>query len=301
MVTVLLSTYNGARYLREQIDSLLKQTAVDCLICVRDDGSNDTTPAIIKEYTMKYPDRILDLTDNKHRGYPDCFWSLLRDCPAADAYAFCDQDDVWEPAKLARARDMLGTVSASVPALYIHDYQVCDNALHPQHVHTIPDLQSLPSERILFYSYAEGFSMVMNNALRSVLLKSHPEGKHLCHDEWSLWTCCFHGRILHDPEILARYRRHEETYTTTGSATGGMIRSWFSKEISGPAFQEKCRRIVLFADTDSKITQKQKEIWYLLAGVDKSPKRYFRRLFYPHRLKPTIGGELALRILFLIQ
>jgi len=301
MINILLCTYNGERYLREQLDSLLKQTVDDYLICIRDDGSGDATPTILEEYTAKYPERILNLTDKRHRGYPDCFWSLLRDCPTADAYAFCDQDDVWEPAKLTRARNMLDTVSASVPALYIHDYQICDDSLHVQYVHTIPDLQSLPSVKILFYSYAEGFSMVMNNALRTVLLKGQPEGKHLCHDEWTLWTSYFHGKILHDPEVLAKYRRHEETYTTTGSSTGGMIRSWFSKEISGPAFKEKCRRIALFASTDTQIAQKQKENWFLLAGVNKNPARYFQRLFYPHRLKPSIGGELALRTLFLIQ
>lgn len=300
MITVLLCTYNGSQYLRPQLESLLNQTA-DCLICVRDDGSADATPAILAEYAAAYPDRIHNFTDSRHRGYPDCFWALLRDCPEADAYAFCDQDDIWEPGKLARAQELLGTVSASVPALYIHDYQVCDDTLKVQSVHTMPNLQRLPSEKILFYSYAEGFSMVLNHALRTQLLKGQPEGKHLCHDEWTLWTSYFEGRILHDPEILAKYRRHREAFTTTGSTTGGMIHSWLAKEVSGSAFVEKCRRIALFASSEPNMTPKQRELWLLLAGVEKTTGRYFRRLFYPHRLKPTFGGELALRILFLIS
>lgn len=301
MINILLCTYNGGQYLRAQIDSLMNQTNASFRICVRDDGSSDDTRAVISDYATRYPDLFLDLTDDRHRGYPDCFWDLLRDCPLADAYAFCDQDDVWEPEKLAHAQRMLAEVPSSVPALYIHDYQICDEQLNVHSIHTIPDLQSLPSERLLFYSYAEGFSMVMNHSLRTILLAGNPEGRHLCHDEWTLWTCYFHGKITHDAGILAKYRRHESAYTTTGSTTGGMIRSFVKKEISGPAFQEKCRRIAAFADADAVISAQERNTWLLLSGKNKSLTQHLRRLFYPHRLKPTAAGELALRILFLIH
>ena len=301
MINILLSTYNGERFIRAQIESLLPQKNVPFKLYVRDDGSTDSTRALITDYATKYPDLISDLTDDRHRGYPNCFWGLLRDCPSADAYAFCDQDDVWEPEKLARAQEMLKTVPDATPALYIHDYRICDEDLNPHAVHTIPDLNSLPSEKLLFFTYAEGFSMVLNNALRDVLLNGNPEGKQLCHDEWTLWTAYFHGTILHDPNILASYRRHESAYTTTGSDRKGMIRSWLKKEISGPAFREKCARIALFAGEDTAITKKEKQTWLLLAGTDKTPNRYLKRLFYPHRLKRTRGGDLALRILFLFR
>lgn len=301
MINILLSTYNGERYLRAQIDSLLQQKNVPFKIYVRDDGSTDGTRAVIADYTARYKGLICDLTDDRHRGYPDCFWDLLSDCPKADAYAFCDQDDIWEPEKLERAQKMLETVPSNTPALYIHDYRVCDGDLKVQGTHTIPDLNALPSEKLLFYSYAEGFSMVLNEALRAVLLNGNPEGKHLCHDEWTLWTAYFHGRILHDATILASYRRHEDAYTTTGSDKKGMIRSWLKKEISGPAFAEKCTRIAYFANTDDRIPAGDRKAWLFLSGKEKGPASHLRRLFYPHRLKPTIGGELALRILFLIH
>ncbi len=301
MINILLSTYNGERYLREQLDSLLKQTVNNYLICVRDDGSNDTTPAILKEYRRKYPDRILDLTDNKHRGYPDCFWSLLRDCPTADAYAFCDQDDVWSHEKLSHAQNLLGTVPASIPSLYIHDYQICNEKLEPYATYTIPQLDNLPSEQLLFYTYCAGFTMVMNHALRTIILNDNPEGRNLWHDEWTLWTIYFHGRILHDTSILAKYRRHEGAYTTNGTNTIGKIRWWLSSEVFGSVFREKCRRIAIFAKEDLAIPEQQRKTWLLLAGKNRTLSRYLRRLFYPHRLRPTMGGELALRIMFIIQ
>ena len=301
MIHVLLCTYNGERYLPAQLNSLLEQTGVEFQILIRDDGSSDKTPEILREYQTRHPDKVRIVPGRKHLGYPDCFWALLRESPKADAYAFCDQDDIWDREKLSHAQAALKEVPAGIPALWIHDYNVCDSSLRKKSVHTCPDLMALPPEKLLFYNQAEGFSMVLNEALRQILLGKSPEGKNLPHDELSLWTCAFHGRILQDHKILASYRRHEDTVTSTGSGTAGMIRSYLSKEISGPAFEEKCTRIALFADTDSAISPEERKTFLLLSGKSNATLLRLRRLFYPHRLKPTIGGETALRVLFLLH
>jgi len=98
-VDVLMSTYNGAKYLKEQIDSIMNQENVDISITIRDDGSKDNTIPIIEEMQAKYTDKIR-LIKGENRGYKVSFALLLglaRD--DVDYYAFSDQDDVWKKEK----------------------------------------------------------------------------------------------------------------------------------------------------------------------------------------------------------
>ena len=96
-VRVLLSTYNGETYLREQIDSLIKQIGLVVKIAVRDDGSTDATLDILEEYRKK---GLLEYFAEENVGYRKSFLTLSSYFVGkADYYAFCDQDDVWKPNK----------------------------------------------------------------------------------------------------------------------------------------------------------------------------------------------------------
>lgn len=100
MISILMSTYNGEKYIREQIDSILSQTYSDWKLYVRDDGSKDNTVAIIDYYMDVYPDKIFlcrDLLGNLGPGRS--FMTLLENIDG-DYYMFCDQDDVWLPSKI---------------------------------------------------------------------------------------------------------------------------------------------------------------------------------------------------------
>ena len=98
-VAILLATYNGEKYLREQIDSILKQNGVDLTLYVRDDGSTDGTIDLLKEYVVNTKAVKLDI--GKNLGVGNSFMQLLYDCPNDfDFYAFSDQDDIWDENKL---------------------------------------------------------------------------------------------------------------------------------------------------------------------------------------------------------
>ena len=100
MIAILMSTYNGERYLREQIDSLLNQTYKDWKLYIRDDGSTDETISIIESYVNDYPDLIVLLKDDLgNLGSARSFMRILS-VVDADYYMFCDQDDVWLPNKV---------------------------------------------------------------------------------------------------------------------------------------------------------------------------------------------------------
>ena len=98
-VAVLLSTYNGEKYLFEQLESLANQTVVNSMtVYIRDDGSKDNTVDIIEQWRDKLP---IVLIKGNNVGPARSFWDLLRNEQIqADYYAFCDQDDIWDPDKI---------------------------------------------------------------------------------------------------------------------------------------------------------------------------------------------------------
>ena len=100
-VNIVLSTYNGAKFLSEQIDSIQAQTFTDWQLLIRDDDSTDKTLDIIAAYTVKDERiRLINEGNRKNLGVIKSFYKLIKD-DVADYYFFCDQDDVWLPEKLA--------------------------------------------------------------------------------------------------------------------------------------------------------------------------------------------------------
>ena len=96
-ITVLMSTYNGEKYIREQIDSILQQS-MPADIMIRDDGSSDGTVDIIEEYISK--GTPVELIKGENVGVIASFFELIKAAPEEDYYAFSDQDDYWYPEKV---------------------------------------------------------------------------------------------------------------------------------------------------------------------------------------------------------
>ena len=112
MIAILMSTYNGERYLREQIDSLLSQTNKDWILYIRDDGSTDGTVLIVKEYEREYPYKIVLLEDGLGNLGSGCSFMQLLSSVNSDYYMFCDQDDVWLSDKIEKTYLKLRTMES---------------------------------------------------------------------------------------------------------------------------------------------------------------------------------------------
>ena len=109
-VNILLATYNGEKFLKTQLDSLIEQTYENIDIYVRDDCSTDNTVEFIKNYieSNKSGKRIILLENNGvNLRPPKSFYQIARECEPAEYYAFCDQDDVWYPDKIKWAVEEL--------------------------------------------------------------------------------------------------------------------------------------------------------------------------------------------------
>ena len=97
-VMVIISSYNGEKYIREQIESIIRQSGIRTKIFVRDDGSTDATIEILKKMQDNYDELIISQGENI--GWEQSFILALKSAPDAEYYAFCDQDDIWMPDKL---------------------------------------------------------------------------------------------------------------------------------------------------------------------------------------------------------
>ena len=306
-IEILLSTFNGERFLREQLDSILAQTHEDWHLTARDDGSKDGTAGILREYAAAHPERITFAEDGRKLGYPDCFWKLLEEAPAADLYAFCDQDDVWRADKLVCCEEMCRGEDPGRPLLYVHDYRISDGELNVYDTYHMKEAgyrEDYPWS-LLYFVMTSGFAMALNGALRERILRDKPAGKGLPHDRWIFWCGYFAGKILGDERTTVTYRRHERTVTETGKGNGTFLKEWWTKEIRGDRMARWEEMGLRFTeDFREEMERKRPGIrkdWRVLCKGEKGVGNYFRRLFFPKRLKPSLAGEAALRISFLLN
>lgn len=106
-VIVVISTYNGAKYIERQLNSIFEQSGVDIQVLVRDDCSKDNTVKVVREYAKNHPQNKIEIIKGENVGFAKSFWVGLSMCGNADYYAFADQDDVWKPNKLIRCIDAM--------------------------------------------------------------------------------------------------------------------------------------------------------------------------------------------------
>ena len=216
MIHILLSTYNGERYLVEQIDSILAQTYTEWRLFVRDDGSVDQTMHILEHYA-KQDDRIR-IIDNggEKKGAMRSFEYLLTQCDGAEYYAFCDQDDVWKPEKLAICVNEIQLQEKRFPdiPIVVHtDLQVVDEQLHEvapsfwQYSNIRPDLLDTHIRYMAICNSVTGCAMLFNRYARQVALPMSE--KAYMHDAWiAIQTMLCGGKVIPIYQTPIAYRQH---------------------------------------------------------------------------------------------
>ncbi len=164
-VAILLSIYNGEKYLQEQLDSLVAQTHGNWVLLWRDDGSSDGGRRIMQRFAETIGhDRCIELADTqRHVGATRSFLTLLNAAAEYDLVSFCDQDDTWHAEKLEGAVDQIETVAAAIPALYCARKIVVDAELRP--IRVSPRFRRAPRfADTLAGNIASGSTTVLNRA-----------------------------------------------------------------------------------------------------------------------------------------
>jgi len=204
-ICVLMSLYNGARYLAEQIESIAAQKNVSVFLLGRDDGSSDTSARIFEETCRKLnvPSRLLT---GKNLGPAQSFLDLVYQAARDfDYYSFADQDDVWLDNKLERAAQALAK-SNGKPGLYVCRQYITDANLNIKGLSRIPDKVGFGNA--LVQNIALGAATVFNlEALK--LLQSIPRPQNfLMHDWWIYLVLSSTAEITYDPCPCIYYRQH---------------------------------------------------------------------------------------------
>lgn len=204
-VLVILATYNGEKYLQEQLDSVLDQDNVQVSILVRDDGSTDSTKTLLQKYAN---DGKLQWYTGTHLNVSQGYYDLMKKAEMYDVdyIAFCDQDDVWDKDKLEIAIKQLGKVDDLTPALYYSGQRLVDEKLQFIENHKLNTKRTLKTRFVL--SDFAGCTGVFNKALLAEVIKFKPEYM-LMHDTWILRVClCLGGTVFIDSEPHIAYRQH---------------------------------------------------------------------------------------------
>ena len=209
MISVCMATYNGERYLKEQVDSILDQLGEKDELVISDDTSADSTLAILRSYQ---DDRI-KLYHNQHKGMVNNFEHALS--KAAGEYIFlADQDDVWLPGKLDKMVDFLNKGD--------YDVAMCNCALVDKDLQIIKSPhfdEQWPMKRSILSNLYKNAWLGCCMALRSSVLKAtmpFPKGL-AAHDLWLALFSQWHFKTGYMDEVLVLYRRHGNTVSFTGS------------------------------------------------------------------------------------
>lgn len=209
-IAILMATYNGERFLGEQLESFANQTEKDWVLWVSDDGSTDNTKLILQNFSARFSAGKVNIVDGPKKGFANNFLSLINNpLIKAKNYAYSDQDDVWCDDKLSRALNYLSSSSVQTPALYCSRTEYVNEGL--THIGYSSNYQR-PATFLnaIVQNIASGNTMVFNEKARELLIQSCVDIEVPLHDWWTyiVVTACG-GQVFFDKEPSVRYRQHE--------------------------------------------------------------------------------------------
>lgn len=214
-INILLATYNGEKYLNEQLDSLFSQTFQDFKIIIRDDQSTDNTLEIIKEYQVLYQNRIELLEDNLGNLKSSKSFMKLLEYSKAEYLMFCDQDDIWLPTKIEvsfnRLKELEQKDNTITPLLVFTDLKVVDEKLNTMHESFWKYQKLIPEiskywKKLLAQNVVTGCTMIINKQAKDVCFPFELEM--MIHDQWISVNVAKHGKIDYINEQTILYRQH---------------------------------------------------------------------------------------------
>lgn len=301
-VNILLATYNGKKHLEKQLDSLVNQSYDNIDIYIRDDGSKDGTVEFLQEYISKNTsNKKFYLMDSKgiNLRCPGSFYEIARHCQPAKYYAFCDQDDEWYPEKITWAVERLEQENNQDVLVYFSgcDYKFSDGSF----IRTSPAQDSdLKLHEVLYYTPGSGFTMVFNEAARQKLIVEPELGKEL-HDRWLIRGAVCLGKTIYDERRTAAHIRHEEAVTAGDSDDRSLLKQFIENELKGDDAKHDKEALAYFYHCfKENLNSEQKKLLELFSSSKPSVALWFKKVFYPKRLRRRLPGELALRMLFFI-
>lgn len=256
LVEVLVATYNGERFLGEQLNSILSQTCDRFRILISDDGSEDGTLGIIEEFAANHPDKVEIAAFDRPSNSPQGNFFRLISRAKGEYVMLCDQDDVWIPEKirltLERMKEMEEHYGKQTPILVHGDLAVVDESLSVIHPSMRVYQKIRPDHRELRHYLVEnnitGNTVMINEALRKLVKGTMPTC--YMHDWWLGLTASSFGQISYINKPLTLYRQHGNNQL--GAEEGGLFREIKKRQSMEIPVREAYRR--MFAQAECFLT-----------------------------------------------
>lgn len=294
-VAILLSTYNGEKYLREQIDSILNQTYDNFELIVRDDGSKDSTVEIVKEY-MEKSDKITLLV-GKNLGFIKSFFELLKHSDA-DYFSFADQDDIWLPNKIELAVNSLNKLDDTKPNMAFSNVDYYDTEMNFMGNGDSKDKKPYFLNS-LYECINQGMTMVINKTARDYIIKNIPE-KCFFHDWWTYMICTAFGNVVQDDVVTVKYRRAKTNATVEGQGKITLLMWRIKKLFLGDGMKDIKAQQTMFKNIFYKdLSDENKKILDTFEGEKYSFGKALKKTFYPKKIRRKLVDDISVRILFL--
>ena len=295
-VIILLSTYNGEKYILEQLDSLVNQTYKNIEILIRDDGSKDNTVSIIKKYMLNH--KNIKLIKGKNIGFVNSFFELIKKAKG-EYYSFCDQDDIWHLDKIEKAVSLLNKENNNIPLLYASNYDYYDeNMTFIAHANKSKYTPSFSNA--LFENISTGNTMVFNNKARDLVLDTDLDDI-VFHDWWLYMVCVAFGKVIYDSNSTIKYRRHSNNVTTVKQDFFGIFIFRLKQYVFNNKFWNDLNKqhILFYNMFFDKLNNKDKKILKLFIDK-KSFLSQVKKTFYFVNYRNSLIQEIMIRMIFLI-
>lgn len=222
-IDILMATYNGEKYLKEQIESILNQTYKNIRLVISDDCSKDGTREILKQYEQD--ERIEVHYHKKNQGYIKNFEYLLKQVKN-DIYMLSDQDDVWLPEKVEKSYETLKKNDAD---LAFGDLEVVDENLNT--IYESFNKFMLLDRKIkkyinsykvnYLYNCVTGCTLISKSKWIKEIVPIPTDSKYLIHDHWMGLIVALNGKLVYMPERYIKYRQHGNNQVGTEKVSHG--------------------------------------------------------------------------------
>lgn len=294
-VAVLISTYNGEKYLEEQLNSILNQTYKNIEIVIRDDGSKDSTVDIIKKYQEKYDNIILK--EGTNVGFIKSFFQLLT-LANADYYAFCDQDDSWIENKIELAVNALNEVDNSKPNMVFGNSDYYDENMNL--ISKGEEHKTFSFKNSLYECVAQGMTMTINQVAKEAIIDNIPE-KCLFHDWWTYMICSGQGNVLYNDTTVVKYRRFAKNATAEGQSVFKVFLWRLEKLFADNGMKDiRTQQLEYKRLFYNNLSDENKQIMDLFVQEKYNFFKALKKAFYSKKIRRKKSDDFMIRVLFII-
>lgn len=289
-VQILMSTFNGEKYLQEQLNSLFNQEDIKLDILVRDDNSTDKTKEILDRNHIKW-------YTGKNLKPAKSFFDLIKKSGDFEYYAFCDQDDVWDTKKLYIAIEKLEKCNNNKPSMYFSNKKIVDQNLN--YLYTTNETKKISLGSSLITNIATGCTIVINKKMMEALKKYSPSFIEM-HDAWVYKLClALDGNVVFDKNPYINYRQHQNNVIGNSESILSKIKRRLKGIIKCNHIKEKMALEILEGYKDV-ISQKNLEILNDFVGYKKL-KNKFKLIFKEEYKTGDFSKDLIFKIAVLIN